>query len=432
MILSITLISRLLLQPFFILEKNEFADGLYYNSYAIGEILNDKEWVEKHPEELDVLRPPAYPLFLAIIYFFFGVENFKAVYFFQTMLSLFISYIIFLLSYQMFRNKKVAYLALLWSLIYVPYIRYSSMIGRDIFLFYLFIIVFYYGYKFILTQTSKNYIGFLISYIIIVHTDPRYLLFVPIIILPLLDIYGIKQGIVQYSKFLLTFALLMTPWTLRNYYYFDGLVIISPKYLDFRNNIEFDNAQSFKHEYNAKSFMKSSIGFGDPNFTIKSSKDIIYNNERSLILQGQNPHGRSDKEIQAVIDGKRPANDFISKRIWMFKQFWRVTNFHGDFFPYPSGVFNIWSLNHNMSNIMLYGSLLPFFIISLVYNFQKRKLISKYFLYVIMTQTLIHTFIWSRERYRHPIDALIIILGVHGMFLTYNYLKKIRYDLNLK
>ena len=432
MIFIISLISRQFIQPFFIVEKNEFADGLYYNSYAIGEILSDNDWIEKHPEELDDLRAPIYPLFLALVYFFFGIENFKAVYFFQTLLSLHISYLIFILSRQFFSNKKIAYVSLIWSLIYIPYIRYTAMIGRETLIFYLFIIAFYFGYKFLINRKVKHSFLFLISLILLVHTDPRYLLFTPIILLPLIDMSGFRKGLLQYLKFLLSFALLMAPWAVRNYYYFDGIVIISPKYLDFRNSIEFRNQKQFKNQYTTKSFMKSSAGIGNQKFTIKNNKDIINDSERILILKGENPNKRSDKEIRAVLDNKRPADTYILKRIWMFKQFWRVTNFSGDFFPYPSGTFNIWSLKHNLSNIILYGSLLPFFIISLFYNYRKRKLISRYFLYVIMMQTLVHTLIWSRERYRHPIDALIIILGIHGMFLTYNYFKKINYGKYLR
>lgn len=419
-------------QPFFVTEKIDFADGLYYNSYAIGEILNDEEWKLQHPKEIDDLRAPVYPLLLATVYLFFGIENFKAVYLFQTILSIFVAYLIYLLSYQIFRNKKMAYLSLLWSLCYIPYIRYSAMLGRESLIFFLFILSFYLGLKFLINRERKYVLGFSISFLFLVHTDPRYLLFIPTIFIPLYDFYGLKIGLTKFFKFLFLFCFLMTPWTVRNYYYYGGFVIVSPKYLDFREQNTFETQEDFKNSYSVKDFIMNSMGFGRQTYTIKSEKDIILEDERQLILKGINNKNRTDKEIQAVKNGKYPADNYISKRIWMFKQFWRVTNFSGDFFPYPSGIFNIWSLKHNLSNIVLYGSLLPFFIFSLMHNFRKRKLISRYFFYIIMTQSLIHTFIWSRERYRHPIDALIIIFGIHGMFLTYKYLKKSKIGIYLK
>ena len=134
--------SRLLVQPYFIKEKKDFADGLYYNSYAIVEVLNDKDWAEKNFDQVDNLRAPGYPLFLAFIYFLFGIENFKMVYLSQTVLSLWLAYFIFKLSYQIFKNENIARLSLLWSLFYVPYIRYSYLFGRDSFVFFSFFCLF--------------------------------------------------------------------------------------------------------------------------------------------------------------------------------------------------------------------------------------------------------------------------------------------------
>ena len=178
--------------------------------------------------------------------------------------------------------------------------------------------------------------------------------------------------------------------------------------------------------------MLSSAGKGDQSFTIKNKIDVIYDDERNLILEGKNPQNRSFKELEAVRSGKAPADSYISKRFWMLKQFWRVTNFNGDFFPYPSGIFTIWSLKHNIVNIIFYGILLPFFIFSLIFNFNKKSLDIKYFLYIILYQCVIHTFIWSRVRYRHPIDPLIIIFGVNGMFLLYQYLNDKKIFKNIK
>ena len=67
--ISFCIFFRLLIQPYFIKEKKDFADGLYYNSYAIVEILNDKAWAEKNSDEIDNLRAPVYPLFSFNIFF---------------------------------------------------------------------------------------------------------------------------------------------------------------------------------------------------------------------------------------------------------------------------------------------------------------------------------------------------------------------------
>ena len=128
-------IFRFLIQPYFIKEKKDFADGLYYNSYAIVEILNDQNWAEINRDQIDNLRAPGYPLFLALIYFIFGIENFKMVYLFQNILSLWLAYFIYKLSYQIFKNKNAALVSLIWSLFYLPAIRYSFFVKVGCFYF---------------------------------------------------------------------------------------------------------------------------------------------------------------------------------------------------------------------------------------------------------------------------------------------------------
>ena len=41
--------------------------------------------------------------------------------------------------------------------------------------------------------------------------------------------------------------------------------------------------------------MLSSAGKGDQSFTIKNKIDVIYDDERNLILEGKNPQNRSFK-----------------------------------------------------------------------------------------------------------------------------------------
>ena len=55
------------------------------------------------------------------------------------------------------------------------------------------------------------------------------------------------------------------------------------------------------------------MGFGNQSYTIKDETVIIDESERELIINGENPGGRSLKELEAVRSGKRPADNFISK-----------------------------------------------------------------------------------------------------------------------
>ena len=98
------------------------SDGVGYNGYALA-ILNQSGWLSD-PDFLGNYRPPAYPIFLAIIYSIFGAENLYAVYFFQAVLSTLVVYYIFRLSASIF-NEKESYLALFWAGVYAFYFWYA-------------------------------------------------------------------------------------------------------------------------------------------------------------------------------------------------------------------------------------------------------------------------------------------------------------------
>ena len=218
-----------------------------------------------------------------------------------------------------------------------------------------------------------------------------------------------------------------TPWLIRNYYYYDGIVVISTKYLDLRKKANtFSSSQNFRENYTEADFMKQSMGSGNINFTIKDSTKIISERERKLIKQGLNLNSRSLGEVEAVLNDIYPPSTFWAKRWFMFKQLWRPTKFRGDFFPYPGGSYNVWSLKHNLINLIFYGVLLPFMLVGIVTLFRKRRKELIFFAIPIIAQTIIHTFIWSRERYRHPIDTFIIILAVYGFVTILNFIQEKR------
>ena len=73
---------------------------------------------------------------------------------------------------------------------------------------------------------------------------------------------------------------------------------------------------------------------------------------------------------------------------------------------------------------MCYGILLPFLVLSvfLMFRYRDKHLI---FLFLpVAFQSLIHIFSWSRERYRHPVDSLIIILAMWAVILTFQQVRK--------
>jgi hypothetical protein len=82
-----------------------------------------------------------------------------------------------------------------------------------------------------------------------------------------------------------------------------------------------------------------------------------------------------------------------------------------------------WSLKHNLLIGISYGLLLPFMLIGFYYLVRRRNnLPAILFSGILIFHTLIHVaFIpYARDRYRHPVDFIVIILGVFGISIIYN------------
>ena len=77
-----------------------------------------------------------------------------------------------------------------------------------------------------------------------------------------------------------------------------------------------------------------------------------------------------------------------------------------------------WSLAHNLTSGFFYGLLLPFFILGFVFLYKQNRTIFWLFLVIVLYHTLIHVLFipYSRNRYRLPIDFIIIILAWSSIY----------------
>ena len=210
--LIIIFLGRLLVIPLFKQDREDFADGLYYNGYAISEILQDQNWCNEHPNEIDDKRPPVYPLFLSVIYLIFGIENFDAVFIFQIIIGVFVCYYIFLFSLRLFNNQILSLLSLIWSGLYIPYIRYSASLARETLVFFFFIAILYHGYIWMLQQKKKDALLTILFYLFLIHTDSRYLFYLPVFAIPLFYQFSFYPAIKKYMIFVVSVFVLMLPW----------------------------------------------------------------------------------------------------------------------------------------------------------------------------------------------------------------------------
>ena len=152
--LFIALISAILINSFAfnaMHPRGISSDEVRYNNIAVSLVKNFK-----YPEIVNQVRPPAYPAFLATIYFFFS-ENYQTVTFIQFILLGVIGFSLFLIA------KNYLNLPTLWSLsigiivMFWPYmILYSSLLLSELLFIFFLTLSFYYILKLFKEVNRKN------------------------------------------------------------------------------------------------------------------------------------------------------------------------------------------------------------------------------------------------------------------------------------
>jgi hypothetical protein len=106
----------------------------------------------------------------------------------------------------------------------------------------------------------------------------------------------------------------------------------------------------------------------------------------------------------------------IEKMYIDFKELWRPFRFSDMWVSEGFRPEGKWSVSHNISLILTYGVLLPFFFIGLYYSLITKNKASFILLSIVFIHTIIHTtFVLSQNRYRIPLDVIIIVIAFYGL-----------------
>ena len=380
-------------------------DGISYNNYAMA-ILNNTDWIT-NPAFEGSYRAPLYPLFLSVVYFFFGAENFMAVYLVQCIISTITLYYIYKLAYRV-AGKKIACFSLVWSGFYIYYYYYSGTILRETVVQFLIIFLFYNLYIFMNIKEKfffkiKYFWISVLSTVILTHVDAKYIFYIPFIFLL---IYFRKKNfhyLKRASYYCFFVCVLMVPWTIRNYIAYDRIVIVNTRTLDkfvskiFKINNKSDNKK-----------------------IVRMAKDIPSDKERDLIKKGGNPFNRSKEEVALVLNDVYPPNTFIGKAFSRAKEMWWPFRFSYDYNSLPPKLRGPYSFMHNAISIVFYGPLIFLFICGCWLIFISKDWKYIFILYPVLVHALLHFVALSgRERHRMQIDSFIIIIAMYSVFMIF-------------
>jgi hypothetical protein len=392
-------------------------DPKSYHGYALA-ILNQADWLT-NPDFYGDFREPVYPLFLALIYFIFGVENLLAVYFFHAVINILTVYYIYKFTLSVF-DEKTSYLALIWSGFYSYYFVFGGWILREILIYFLVIYSFYYLWIFLSDKDNlnlhylknKNIWKFVIAFTILLHTDARYLFYIPFLLLLFILHNKFWVGVKQYLFVFGIFMLLLIPWTIRNYMAYDAFVLLNTRTINTRIESLFEYSDM--------------LIIDEQKVTTCWDEEYPSEEERELIKKGLNPNNRSKNEIEAILHDKYPTKSEIKKRWYNFKLLWRPYHFVNEYKPWPDCRFDpkYSLLDFGLLKAMNYGTLLPFMIFAIFFIIIKKNITAYILVLPVIVHTILHILMWANGRYRTPIDSFVIILGCYGIIGFFNFIKR--------
>lgn len=429
LIFIVSFLIRLIFSIFFMINR-----GILYETDAsdyiqFAKCVLNQGWIVKNNLSLlgGEVVGPGYPYLIALNYIFFGTEQYYFLILLQSLFAAFTVVIIYKIA-LIFSNRKVAFLSAIWLSVYALYIWYTPLILKETLVFFLFsfsiLLVIRIKSK---SKSFTNEILFLvIVYSYLIHTDERYLIYLPLfIIYILLPLKYFKDRIFTVLFFLAGIALLMTPWLYRNYLVYQRPVLLTIRTTEITDRLfgyEPLWSRDKSYNYNTKqyqirtesdwniSYYKSIVDSLQAGQQIKSTEEDVFglNNIKNQVKLGNIPY---------------PFNK--ARRFWSyFKAFWRPFNFKGNFYGNGYRYEAPWSLRLNLVSIFQYGILIPFFLYGIYVVFRNKNQTGIFLVIIIMIHSFIHTFLlWGLTRYRLPIDGLIIIIAFIGMSELYERFK---------
>jgi len=173
----------------------------------------------------DVFWPPGYPLFISVIYMFFGIDNLAAVRITQAILSALTVFPVYFICARVF-DPKVGIIAAIITCIYPGFIGYSGMVLPQLLIAFLitaFVSLIIRPQSNILSDTA---LGLIAGYSVLIR--PEFVLFYLLVLTVMAFIAGIKH--LSVKRVLLIFVIMcsvISVWSARNYALFGKFIPVS-------------------------------------------------------------------------------------------------------------------------------------------------------------------------------------------------------------
>ena len=328
------------------------------------------------------LHMPGYGIWMFL--FNFITQNNYGVIIGDIVVSCLTVYVIYLLSYEIFKKKKISIISALIFALYPFSIFYSiSALSETLFVFLLLLSI-------LMFYRNDFFYGSLLI-ILSIYIKPTPDIFAPFLILIfslVIKKYSFKKSIFHLCIYYTLYILLLSPWWFHNWKKYDGFVRI--------------NLSGGYHLYSGNN-IKNKTGGGIGGIDVDhnwSDEDIKY--------RGIEFHNKFKKEAYNFI--KESPKEFVNLTMIKFLRFWQI-------YPYTD---EYKGTIYKLISTLSYGIIL---ILSILFIFNSKKFlrIISPLLTIIFFTTAIHCITIASIRYRYPIEPILIIFA---SYTIYKYLKK--------
>lgn len=328
------------------------------------------------------LHMPGYGIWMFL--FNFITQNNYGVIIGDIVISCLTVYVIYLLSYEIFKKKEISIISALIFALYPFSIFYSiSALSETLFVFLLLLSI-------LMFYRNDFFYGSLLI-ILSIYIKPTPDIFAPFLILIfslVIKKYSFKKSIFHLCIYYTLYILLLSPWWLHNWKKYDGFVRI--------------NLSGGYHLYSGNN-IKNKTGGGIGGIDVDhnwSDEDIKY--------KGIEFHNKFKKEAYNFI--KENPKEFVNLTMIKFLRFWQI-------YPYTN---EYKGTIYKLISTLSYGIIL---ILSILFIFNSKKFlrIISPLLTIIFFTTAIHCITIASIRYRYPIEPILIIFA---SYTIYKYLKK--------
>jgi hypothetical protein len=402
--------------------QQNFSDDKLYNEIAAD---MKEKGLMKYQEDKGLaylIICPGVPFILSVEKRIFG-ENLIFVFLVNSLLSVVILLIIYFLA-KLISSEQVALLSMAWGGLYVLYIKYIATSGKELWISFFFVLSCWLILNILHRERFTVLLTFLVSMVfaVLVHIDERYLAYLPVFALSFLFLHGknirFLTALVHTSLFTILVILLLIPWIYRNYQVHNELMILTPRTSHITSAI-----------------FNTTSKYPDVIREIRTTRYEISKEKIDSVLAGFQVTDNAGREMtpqqyDAIRNHRKLPRRLtrFENALMSFRTLWKPIDIT---YNYTTGGYRFdgkWSLRHNLSVGLTYGVLLPLSVIGWIFLFRRNRKTAIFLLTILVWHTLIHVIFipFTQNRYRIPVDFIIIILGCQGIWYSVSgFLEKI-------